>query len=283
MKLRAVDLGKKFRKSWILKNINLDIDSKRIAILGPSSSGKSTFLSIASGITYPTRGKIFINNHEPYRERDWVLKHVSYMFDKPVYVLSIKLKDVVNIVSDVKGCRDEGLWLAKQLGLDKLFETELNKLSVDQAHIVELWTTLVCPKEIVLLDEPFKNLDEYRVSFILEVIRDLENLLVTTSNPEEAEAIADYIVLINAGTTIWSGSKHDLFKNNFVELIPYDAFIDISEILREINCTPISRVGLNILVSNCSEEKLELLMSRKIITGFKKAGVRSKYVEISSK
>lgn len=283
MYIKAMNLGKKFKKNWVLKNINLDVESMRIAILGPGGSGKTTFLTIASGISNPSEGELVINGHEPYRERDWAIRYISFMFSNPRYNLYIKVEEVVKIISDMRGCRDEGFWLAKQLGLDQFFNQRLYSLTTTQSHLVELWISLVCWKEIVLLDEPFINLDDLKTSFLIDYLREYDNLVFSTSNPIEAEVVADYIIVLVKGRVEWSGFKQDLFKQDLFELIPYNAFIDITEFLKEINCVPIGRFGLNILVSNCEEDKLKQLIFKKIIIGYKKAGVRSLYASLTSR
>lgn len=283
MILKALSLSKRFGNLWALRDLNLELESRRIAILGPNGSGKSTLLLILSGLRYPSSGKLLVNGHEPYRERDWALNNISFIFEKPRYSYSIKVKDIVKLLSDYRGCRDEGVYLAEKLGLNEFYESKLADLSFGQAQLVGIWSCLACWEGIVVMDEPFAHLDAKRVAILLEILAKRGEIVYTTHVPEEAEVLADHVVLISEGRIIWSGSKNDLFKNDVFELVPISPDVNIADYLEKVNCDLITKVGLYVLVKNCNEESLSRLVNLGIITGFKRAGLRNLYASLSSK
>ena len=62
MTLKIKNLGRKINKTWIIKNLTLQVnDSECLALLGPSGCGKSSTLRLVAGLDKPSQGKIFIN------------------------------------------------------------------------------------------------------------------------------------------------------------------------------------------------------------------------------
>jgi len=279
MIIRAIDLGKRFGRLWALTSISFDVNGSIVAVLGPNGSGKTTLLTILAGLRYPTRGRAFINGIEPYVERERAVKMISFMFEKPRFNLGIKVKDIVEIVSDERGCHDEARDLAYRLGLNDFYETKLPDLSSGQAQLVGLWTSFACWSGAVILDEPFAHLDLQRVKVLVDIIRGRTDIIFTTHTSEEAEALADYIIILDRGRVVWAGTKDELFSSNTFEVYPIEDKEKLMGLLRQEGCDKVIDMGLTIIVKGCDEDSLVKLLKRGIISGFKKAGVRGIYAQ----
>lgn len=275
MIIRAVNLGKRFGRLWALKNISLEIEGNVIAFLGPNGSGKTTLLTILAGLRYPSTGRAYVNGIEPYAEREKAVNMISFMFEKPRFNLSIRVRDIVRIVCEERGCSEEGEELAHKLGLDEFYNTALSDLSSGQAQLVGIWVSLACWDGIAIFDEPFAHLDFNRARALVEVIRSRKGVIFTTHTIEEAEALADHIVVLNRGMVVWSGSKDALLSSNVFELYPIEDRERIAAVLTKYGCSKVVDMGLTIIVKECDEEVLMRVLKEGAISGFRKAGVRA--------
>jgi len=277
--IKAVNLGKRFGRLWALKNISFEIEGGIVAILGPNGSGKTTLLMILAGLRYPSTGRAYVNGVEPYSEREKALGMISFMFEKPRFNLSIKVRDIVGIVLEERGCGDEAEELALKLGLNEFYNTALSDLSSGQAQLVGIWVSLACWDGVVIFDEPFAHLDLNRVRVLAEIMRSRKNVIFTTHTIEEAEALADHIIALNKGTVAWSGNRESLFSSSTFEVYPRVDKEKVVSALANHGCSEVVDVGLSIIVKDCDEETLTRVLKEGVISGFKRAGLRAVLVE----
>ena len=85
----------------ILKDINLTIDDRFVAVTGPNGSGKSTLLKIVMGIIRPTSGQIIFDGQDitemPVNERAQL--GISYAFQQPVHFKGLRVKDILELAN----------------------------------------------------------------------------------------------------------------------------------------------------------------------------------------
>ena len=85
----------------ILKNVNLTLDDRFIAITGPNGSGKSTMAKLIAGIIKPTEGRIFMNGEDitDMSITDRAKAGISFAFQQPVRFKGIKVKDLISLAA----------------------------------------------------------------------------------------------------------------------------------------------------------------------------------------
>jgi ABC-type sugar transport system ATPase subunit len=153
-----------------INNVSLEIKSGEFfVILGPSGSGKTTFLRIIAGLEKPTRGRIVIGETTVVdadrgifvspRERNvgmvfqnWALYPYMKVFDNIAYPLKIKRIPKHEIARRVRE-------VTEILGISELLDRYPRQLSGGQQQRVALARALVKEPSVLLLDEPFSNLD----------------------------------------------------------------------------------------------------------------------------
>ncbi|BFH73915.1 ABC transporter ATP-binding protein [Sulfurisphaera javensis] len=263
MKIISEELTKKFGKFIALNKINLNINSSRVALLGANGSGKTTFLYILSGLSYPSKGKLILDDVEPYKERKRTIKRISFAFEKPSFSIKLKVSDIVNFSYNED--------IVKILGLKQILDKKLNELSTGQQQLVNIYVALSNWNDILILDEPFANLDIRRVgeltSYLLSRRRDF---IVTTHVPEEAEMIAEYFIVLDRGIVKWSGSISDLINSDIYEVYSFYNILDSTKV--------IYRYG-NIYLIQEDIGKIKKMYDEGIIYGFRKSGLRKLYIE----
>ena len=210
-----------------LDNIDLEVEKGEfLVILGPSGSGKTTLLRIIAGLEKPTRGTVIIggetvvdsekNIYVPPQKRDvgmvfqnWALYPNMKVYDNIAFPLQIKGVDRGKI-------REKITEIAEVLGIEKLLDRYPRQLSGGEQQRVALARALVKNPRILLLDEPFSNLDAMvRVTartFVKRVQRELGiTTILVTHDQADAFAVGDRIVVLKNGVIQQTGRPRKLY------------------------------------------------------------------------
>ena len=207
LKLAALDKSYDGGKSYVLKNINLDIaDGEFIAFVGPSGCGKSTLLRMVCGLEDITAGDLSIDgervNDMPPNERQVGMVFQSYalyphMTVRENMAFGLKLAKAEKAVVNEKV--EEA---ARILQLEPLLDRKPKTMSGGQRQRVAIGRSIVQSPRVFLFDEPLSNLDvALRVQMRQELAR-LHKKLETTSiyvthDQVEAMTLASKIVVLS--------------------------------------------------------------------------------------
>jgi iron(III) transport system ATP-binding protein len=226
--LTVNDLALRYDDNEILKGVSVAVPAaKVVALLGPSGSGKTTLLRAVAGLETPHRGVVRIGDKVlfdagrridlPAEARGLGLVFQSYalwphrtVFDNVAY--GLKLRGVGK--AEIKLQVEKAL---AQIALVHLAERYPHQLSGGQQQRVALARALVYAPAVILLDEPLSNLDaklrEEARAWLRQLIVALElSALLVTHDQIEAMAIADRIVLLNAGVVEQEGTPTELYQ-----------------------------------------------------------------------
>ncbi len=222
------NLGLRLGDNEILKGVSLSVTPGQVvALLGPSGSGKTTLLRAVAGLETPHGGSIAIGSNVffdaargielPAEKRGLGLVFQSYalwphrsVFDNVAYGLKLRGKPVAEIKTRVEKT-------LAQIGLERLADRYPHQLSGGQQQRVAIARALVYEPPVILLDEPLSNLD---AKLREEARAWLRTLIVTlglsaihvTHDQVEAMAIADRIVLLDAGSIAQEGPPTALYN-----------------------------------------------------------------------
>jgi len=272
LKVELKNLSFSFGAVQVFNEINLDVSSRRIAILGQNGSGKTTLLSLLCGLLRPSDGHVLVNGIDPYLNRDEFVSRFSFSFERPHYPYRFKVMDYTRFLSVTRGCGKVLETLIDILQLNKALEKKISELSSGEEQFINILNTIGCGSRSLILDEPFSRLDAFRSSVLMKYLAVESNLdyIFSTHLPEEAEGVGDYFVILGKGQITWMGDMHSLYRDNIYEIyLP-----DYSEPGLEV----LFRYGRIFLVRS-EKEKLEKMMSEGNIMGYRKAGIRRAYYE----
>jgi iron(III) transport system ATP-binding protein len=211
-----------------VNNINLTADKGEIiSLLGPSGCGKTTILRIIAGFERAEKGSVFISGHPVAEEEFWVppeKRGVGMVFQD--YALFPHLNVYKNILFGYKNTdrqkrAKEVLRLVNLKGFENRYP---HQLSGGQQQRVALARALARRPEIVLLDEPFSNLDtELKDQMRLELKRIIKDAQTTaifvTHDQKDALSISDRIFVLKDGTIQQVGSPREVYQ------YPENAFV----------------------------------------------------------
>jgi len=274
--IEAEGLVKRFGRVEALKGVSFRAGGRVVAIVGPNGCGKTTLLSIMVGVRRPSEGRLLLNGVEPYVRREEVLKTVSFAFEKPRFNIGSRVEDVFSVASEL--CSDYGELkaLASELGLDPLRGRRLYELSSGEAQLVALTLALGCDKSATaVLDEPLAHLDVGRQSALARYISVRGEVVFTTHVFEEAEALADDVVILNSGRVKWVGSVDDMFRDGLYEvLVRRSRLGELAEGVGGCGGEILADFGTYVVVRGVDEGVLEPLLRRGVLIGFRRAGLR---------
>lgn len=199
------NIYKQYGKAEALRNINLTFEKGRIyGLLGPNGSGKSTTLKLMTGLVFPDKGVVSVNEIPVSRK---TCLEVAYLTELDMFYDSFTVRETVEFVrSQFPNFNiEKALLLLNELKLDQT--KTVRSLSKGNRGRLKLVTTLARDAEVILLDEPFAGLDPMvRDSIVKSLLQyiDFENqvIVIATHEINEIEPILDEVIAIHNGIII---------------------------------------------------------------------------------
>jgi ABC-type Fe3+/spermidine/putrescine transport system ATPase subunit/ABC-type sulfate transport system permease component len=214
-----------FRFQKQLNGFELDVawstDERRLAILGPSGSGKSLTLRLIAGLEQPDLGTLKVGSRDlsqlPPKRRS-----IAYVPQN--YGLFPHLTIAEHLRFPIGADPDLALHWLERLGLGGLTDRLPAELSLGQQQRVALARALLRPVEVMLLDEPFSALDAPLRSRLRRELRDLQReiaatTIIVTHDPVEAAFLADELLVLDDGQVLQAGPTEEVFSRPASELV----------------------------------------------------------------
>ncbi|MSU02992.1 ABC transporter ATP-binding protein [Tissierella pigra] len=222
MFLTVSGLTKIYGDKKVVDNVSFEAEKGSITcILGPSGSGKTTILRCLGGFENPESGNVIIDNREILslspEERPISTVFQSYglfphksVIENTIY--GLKFKKVTR-----KEAIKEGQEILEIVGLKGYDNRRINQLSGGEQQRVALARSLVVKPNLLLLDEPFSNLDAKLKLVMREEIQKIQKTfnittIFVTHDQEDAFSVADQIILMNKGRIEQISSPMDIYN-----------------------------------------------------------------------
>ncbi len=196
----------------ILRDINLKIDDRFVAITGPNGSGKSTLLKVIMGLIQPTGGQVILDGEDisalPINER--ANRGISFAFQQPVRFKGLKVRDLLELTASKDQNRRQQFQHAcdvlSQVGLcaRDYLDRELNDtLSGGEMKRIEIALAAARGTKITLFDEPEAGIDLWSFQSLIHVFERLyeqhQGNIMIISHQERILNIADKIIYLKDG------------------------------------------------------------------------------------
>lgn len=203
----------------ILKDVNLSIGERFVAVTGPNGSGKSTLAKLIAGIYLPTEGKIFLDGQDitnlSITERAKL--GISFAFQQPVRFKGITVKDLISIAAGRKITLAETCNYLSEVGLcaKNYVNREVDaSLSGGELKRIEIAMINARSTKFSVFDEPEAGIDLWSFNNLIEVFRRMydktKGTILIISHQERILDIADRIILVSGGTVSASGTKEEI-------------------------------------------------------------------------
>ncbi|WP_338471722.1 ABC transporter ATP-binding protein [Niallia sp. XMNu-256] len=228
-KITLKSLKKSFGKGKVLDNIDFEVDEgKVVSLLGPSGCGKTTTLKLIAGLLQPDEGTIFLGDQNitklPPEKRGTVIVFQDHLLFPHLNVeqnIGFGLKMAKHPKQRISERVEEMLDLVKLKGTNRKYP---HQLSGGQQQRIALARALAVRPKVLLLDEPFSNLDpnlrqEIR-ELTFEIQRNLQmTTILVTHDKEEALMSSDKIAFMQGGQIKQFGTPEELYQQpNSIEV-----------------------------------------------------------------
>jgi ABC-2 type transport system ATP-binding protein len=235
--IEASGLSKTYKGSRYsaLNNISLNIDSKQIfTMLGRNGAGKTTFVRICATQLMPSSGYLSVLGHDVVKHPEKLRNQISAIPQEGRPLRALTPWDHVYNWLRIRGesssvAREKAAKILKKLDLYQARNVPAMNLSGGMKQKVLVAMALAPDAQLLFLDEPTIGLDPISRRQVWSAIKDWKErertILLTTHYMDEAELLADYIVIIDKGSIIAKGTMNDLRK-----IVPYELRIDVPKI-----------------------------------------------------
>ena len=225
--IKIEHLRKEYGKVTPLKDVNVTINKGDvISIIGPSGTGKSTFLRMINLLEKPTSGKIFLNGEEitakKYKPEN-ARKRMSMVFQS--FNLFNHLSVIENLVVpqvDLLGRKKEEAYekamsLLENVGMSDFYLNYPASLSGGQKQRVAIARALVMEPEVILFDEPTSALDPVMTKEVESIMKGLAELgytmIIVSHNMDFAKSISNRVFYMDQGGIYEDGTPEQIFHN----------------------------------------------------------------------
>jgi daunorubicin resistance ABC transporter ATP-binding subunit len=206
-----------------------------VALLGPNGAGKTTAVRMLATLSKPTAGTATVCGHDVVREADAVRGVISLTGQFAALEDNLTAYENLVLMARLRGYGAPAATrvvdrLMERFDIGEFRDKLVKSVSGGQRRRVDLAASLVVQPQLLVLDEPTTGLDPRSRQVVWSTVRDLVDegvtLLLTTQYLDEADALADDIVLIDHGRAVAAGTPSDLkarIGDQRVDVVAVDA------------------------------------------------------------
>jgi ABC-2 type transport system ATP-binding protein len=216
--LTTTGLGKRYRRTWALKDCSLSVPAGRVvALVGPNGAGKTTLLHSIVGLLSPDEGNVTVFG-QPAGTRETLPRIAFLAQDKPLYD-GFSVADMLRFGAHLNRGWDAGVATERLAALGIPPDRKVGKLSGGQQAQVALTVALAKRPDLLVLDEPLANLDplarhDVMRGLMTAVADGGMTVLLSSHVVSDLVDTCDWLVVLNRGRVQVSGDIEDLLAEH---------------------------------------------------------------------
>jgi molybdate transport system ATP-binding protein len=206
-------------------DVEFDAPASFTMLLGPSGGGKTTVLNCIAGLARPDSGRIAVGSRlffdsETHVDLPVAERRIGYVFQNLALFPHLTVEQniqygIIKLTDDERLART--MALVDSFRITHLLGIKPNQISGGERQRVALARSLVTDPVVLLLDEPLSALDLSTKATILDDLREWNQshripIVYVTHSPEEAFALGEHVVVVEAGRVIAKGSPQDVLR-----------------------------------------------------------------------
>ncbi len=231
MKLRAVNVSKKYGSRLVVNNVSLEVNRGEIVgLLGPNGAGKTTTFYMIVGMISPNSGSVYIDNDNITDDAMYqrAQKGIGYLAQEASVFRKLSVEDNIRAVLQFtkltkKEQKEKLEALIEEFGLGQVRKNRGDLLSGGERRRTEIARALASDPNFILLDEPFAGVDPIAVEDIQNIVSHLKDrnigILITDHNVTETLAITDRTYLMFEGGILKEGTPEELAADELVRRV----------------------------------------------------------------
>ena len=190
--IKANNLSKSFNGNRIFSGININLEkSKVLGVVGNNGSGKTTLLKIVAGIINSDTGEINLNENV---KLDF-LGHENMLYQ------NFSISENIDFFSNISGFRissESQNEIEKALGLKNILGKKISDLSYGQRKKASMLRSLMSDSELLILDEPFSNLDSDSTDSFISILKTLKeagkSIIISSNRKDIVGSVSDNLL-----------------------------------------------------------------------------------------
>ena len=209
--IRVEHLVKKYGHFTAVNDLSFTVREGEIfGILGPNGAGKTTTLEIIETLRPKTSGKVWVAGLDLDTSPQEIKSLIGVQLQAAGFYPNLNLRELIDLFAGLYNTRIDALALLRSVQLEDKAKNKFKQLSGGQKQRFSIATTIINQPKVVFLDEPTTGLDPQARRHLWSLIKDLKakgtTVVLTTHYMDEAEALCDNIIIVDAGKIIKTGT-----------------------------------------------------------------------------
>ncbi|MBR6664067.1 MAG: ABC transporter ATP-binding protein [Alphaproteobacteria bacterium] len=210
------NLSKSFDSITAVNNISFTANNGVITLLGPNGAGKSTLMNMIAGYLAPDMGEIKILECSSQQDPLKCKKNIGFLPEGSPLYADMSVKSFLEYIAKLKEANAEQINNAiKTAQISEVLNQKVETLSKGYQRRVGFAQSILTDPKILLLDEPTDGLDPNQKEHIQNTIKKMgknKTILISTHLLDEAETIADRIIIMNKGEIKADGTLAQILR-----------------------------------------------------------------------
>lgn len=204
MTIDCINLSKKFKDNYVLKDVNLHFETGKIyGLSGRNGSGKSVLLKVLCGLYFKTSGNILINSKKIDYRKEFIA-NLGALIENPKFFTNLTGYDNLKILANInKKINDKEIQEAfKIVNLVEEKDKLYSKYSLGMKQKLGIAAAIMDKPDILILDEPFNGIEEVSVIKIKEYLKSIKDktlIIISTHIKEDLYDLSDVIYHFDNG------------------------------------------------------------------------------------
>ena len=230
--IKVENLIKTYKKRNVVNNVSLNISQGEIVgLLGPNGAGKTTTFYMISGLIYPDKGEVFLENNKINQltiyER--AKRGITYLPQEPSIFRKLSVKEnilaVLELIYDKNTEKIDEIAndVMSEYGISHIKDSKGYEISGGERRRVEIARALLLNPKFILLDEPFAGIDPIIVNDLQTIIKHLKDknigVLISDHNVRETLKICDRAYILNKGEVLIDGIPDDIINSSIAKKV----------------------------------------------------------------
>lgn len=284
-------LGVSFGDLRAVNDVSLEVNyGEVVTLLGPNGAGKTTLVETLLGFRSPTSGSVRLHGLDPVRDHAEVVVRTGALLQRGGVWFPMTPRQVLELTATYYSSPREPQELLALLDLERCSATPWRRLSGGEQQRTQLALALLGRPKVLILDEPTTAVDPEGRQVIRDLIASEKSrgcaLLITTHELNEAERMADRIIIMNRGSIIAQGTLEELSGEPEM-ILEISASVDADELSRILDAPVVAEGPLQLrCATQSTPEKIasitSFLSSRGVsLTALRtRASLEERYVEL---
>jgi biotin transport system ATP-binding protein len=213
--IRLERVSHRYGERVVLREVDLELAERRVAVIGANGSGKSTLARLLNGLVLPTEGRVLVDGQDTRREAAAVRRRVGFVFTDPDAQIVMP-----TVAEDIAfSLRRSGLPRAERdrrvtdvlsrFGLADHAEQPAHLLSGGQKQLLALAAVLVTEPDVLVCDEPTTLLDLRNAALVARLLAGLPQQVVLVTHHLDLVDTYDRVLVVDGGRVVHDGPPAD--------------------------------------------------------------------------